>query len=147
MAGLSLMLDALADNVRDAIDGIDWEIQVEPWLVIVPSPITIDIFPADPPENPEMAGFGDLEGSHFFTVRARTNTPDTDATRDVLIALMDIEDEHSIHVAIVDDQTLNGLATQVVVNGGTGLSAFPSVDGTGAYLGVQWTVEVVDVRT
>lgn len=147
MAGLGSLLDELANSVRDAIDGIDWEIQVEPWLVIHPTPITIDMFPADPPSDEETAGFGDLEGGRFFTVRARTNTPDDSSTRDILLALMDIEDEHSVHRALVSDQELNGLATQVVVTGGTGLSAFPTPDGAGAYLGVQWTVEVMDVRS
>lgn len=137
----------MANAIRDAIDGIDWDIQVEPWMVLNPTPITIDIFPSDPPEDPEIAGFGELEGGRMFTVRARTNTPDSEATRDVLLALMDIEDEHSVHVALTDDQTLNGLANQVLVTGGSGLSAFPSLDGVGAYLGVQWTVEVLDRRS
>jgi hypothetical protein len=147
VAGLGAILDELANSVRTAIDGIDWDIQVEPWFVINPSPITVDIFPAEPPSNDETMGFGELEGSRLFTVRARTNTPDVGATRDVLLALMDIEDEHSIHVSITDDQTLNGLATQVIVTGGTGLSVFPTPDGLSGYLGVQWTVEVMDVRS
>lgn len=137
----------MADNIRDAIDGIDWDIQVEPWMVISPSPITVDMFPSDPPEDRDRAGFGDLEGPRIFTVRARTNTPDDGATRDVLLSLMDIEDDHSVHMALTDDQTLNGLASQVIVTGGTGLAAFPTPDGMGAYLGVQWTVEVLDLRS
>ena len=62
IAALSDILDALADNVRGAIDGIDWDIQVEPWLVINPTPVTVDIFPGNPPEDPEIKGFGDVVG-------------------------------------------------------------------------------------
>lgn len=147
MAALGAILDALADKVRDAIDGIDWDIQVEPWLVVNPSPITIDIFPGDPPTDEETGGMGELEGGKVFTVRARTNTPDTDAARDVLLSLMDIEDEHSVTVALTDDRTLNGLASDVYVSGRSGLSLFPNLAGTGGYLGVQWTVLVLDIAS
>lgn len=145
MAGLGAILDAMADKVRNAIDGIDWEIQVEPWLVINPSPLTVDMFPADPATDEDYAGFGDLEGARVFTVRARTNTPDADGARDALLALMDIEDEHSIVVALSEDQTLFGLATSVDVRGGSGLLVFPSPDGVGGLLGVQWNVLVIGV--
>lgn len=147
MAALAALLDALADKVRDAIDGIDWEIQVEPWPVLNATPITVDMWPADPPTDEELAAMGDIEGEKLFTVRARTNTPDSDATRDVVLSLMDVEDEHSVAVALEDDQTLNGLASQVAVIARTGLQPYPTPEGVLGYLGCQWTVLVIDVSS
>lgn len=140
------MLDELADNIRDAIAGIDFEMQVEPWLVLSPAAISLDMFPASTPTMAESQGYGEVEPiGKWFTVRLRTNTPDQDGTRDVILSLMDVEDEHSVEVAIEGDQTLGGLASQVIVTDRTGLQPYPSLDGIGGFLGCEWTVLVMSV--
>lgn len=147
MAGWAHITDELANNVRDALDGLDWEIQVEPNPVLNPTTPTVDIFPSDPPTNSELQGFGDIEGHKIVTVRLRVAGADSDARWDVVYSMMDVEDEHSVAQAIEDDQTLNGYATQVVVTGGTGVSLFPRLDGLGGYMGVQWTVQIVEAHS
>lgn len=147
IAGWANITNALADNVRHALTGLDWEIQVEPNPVLNPTTPTIDIFPFDPATNSELQAFGDIEGHKTVTVRLRVAGADADARWDVVYSLMDVEDEHSVAVAIEDDQTLNGYATQVVVTGGSGVSVFPRMDGLGAYMGVQWTVQFVEAHS
>lgn len=147
MAGWANITDELANAVRNAIGDIDWEIQVEPNPVLNPTTPTIDVFPSDPPTNSDLQAFGDIEGYKIATVRLRVAGADSDARWDVVYSLMDVEDEHSVVVAIEDDQTLNGYATQVVVTGGTGVSFFPRLDGLGGYMGVQWTVQLVEARS
>jgi len=146
IAALAAILDELANAVRAALAD-DWDFQVEPWMVVNPTPPTIDIFPGEPPTDEDYAAFGDLEGPRTFTVRARVGTADTDAGRDVLLSLMDVQDDHSIVRALEDDQTLNGLATQVDVRGGLSLAAYLTPDGIASLLGVQWTVLVLDIDT
>lgn len=135
----------MADKVRNAIDGIDWDIQVEPWYVIAcPTPVTVDMFPGNPRTNEDYGGFGEIEGGKLFTVRARTNTPDSDAARDVMLALMDVEDAHSVAVALEEDQTLNGYSTGVTVVDRTGVQQYLTPEGLFGYLGCEWTVLVID---
>lgn len=146
MASLAGLLDAMADTIRTAIDGIDFEIQVEPWLVLNPSPITVDMFPSSTPTFADSQGYGEVEPiGKFFTVRARTNTPDQDGVRDAILSLMDVEDEHSVEAALEADQTLGGLSTQVVVVDRTGLLPYPALDGLGGYVGCEWTTLVMSV--
>lgn len=149
MARLVDLLDEMADAVRAVMDASDLAVQVEPRMIINPTPPTIDMWPANLPRDEELASFGetaaDMAGAKVFTVRARIGTADADAGQDFLLAVMDEEDELSIAAALHDDQTLNGYAAQVIVDGGRGYTLFPNPEGTAAWLGTEWLVTVLDV--
>lgn len=143
MAGVRALLDQLATTVRAVVVLSDFDVQVEPRMVLNPSPPTVDMYPGDPFRDPQTAGFDDLDGAYVLTVRARVHTADDDAGQDLLLAFMDDENALSIQVALEDDQTLNGLATQVVAADNTGYRIYQDVSGAGAWLGCEWRVLLI----
>lgn len=143
MSGLVDVVDALADQIKEALAGFEYGVQVQGRYVINPSPPTIDIYPGDPERGNESEAFGDIGGEYRLTVRARIGTADYDAGYDFLLALMDDDDDLSLAQAIFDDPTLNGYATTVDVREQSGLRAYEHPSGEGALLGFQLTVIVI----
>jgi len=137
-------MDELADQIRAAVVAVtDIDIQVEPRMVMSPSPPSIDIYPAPDSRDTTSAGYGDLDGAYMLTVRARVDPSDHDAGQDVLLAFMDDEDDLCIAAAIEDDPTLNGLAASVDVVSTSGFGSFAD----GAYVGCQWTVRIINATS
>lgn len=148
MAGLRDIVVEMADQIRTtlaAVTAID--VQVEPQYVINPSPLTIDVYPGDIARDADTAGFDDVSGAYILTVRARINTPDFDNAYDILLSLMDDEDSLSLAAALMDEPTLNGLATSVDVRDFTGLRAYETPSGEGGYLGFQVTAYVIPAKS
>jgi hypothetical protein len=143
-AGLLDVMDALADQIRNVVDDVtDVDVQVEPRLVLNPTPPTIDIYPGDLARDAESAAFDEVSGGYLLTVRARVSTSDNTAGQDLLLAFMDDQDGLSIGQAIMDDKTLNGYAASTDVQSQTGYVLFPDPGGEGALLGCQWSVIVI----
>lgn len=137
------VLDAMADQIRSVLDDVtDVQVQVEPRMVISPTPPAVDMWPGDVSRDRESAAFDD-DGGWFFTIRARVSTADQDAGQDLLLALMDDVNPLSVGSALMDDQTLNGTATSVDVTNQTGYVLVPDAGGEGALLGCLWTVLVL----
>ena len=89
-ATMAEIMEAMADQIREALLSVtDVAVQVEPRMVLNPSPPTIDIYPGDDSRDPSSAGFDDVAGGYFFTVRARVSTADETAGQDLLLAFMD----------------------------------------------------------
>lgn len=139
LSGLRDIVEALADQIRTTVTDTDFPVQVEPQYVIVPTPLTIDIYPGDPARDADTAGFDEISGAYVLTIRARINTPDFDAAYDVLLSLMDDSDPLSLAAAVFDDPTLGGFASSTDVRDFTGLRAYETPDGTAGYLGFQVT--------
>ena len=91
------------------------EVQVTGRMNPNPTPPSIDIYPGDPFRDTPTAGFQDVGGELLFTVRARVTTIDNIAGQDLLLRLMDDEDDISVAGTLMEDQTLNGLASSVFV--------------------------------
>jgi hypothetical protein len=144
---LAAILDQMADTLETAFDGSDLDIQVVPRMNFNPTPLSVDMFPGDPFRDPDTAGMGDESGALLFTVRARVSTADFEAGQDVLLALMDDTDDLSVATALMDDYTLNGLASSVYVTGPSGFVRFDDGSGKGALLGVQWGVTILAVNS
>jgi hypothetical protein len=113
------ILDELAAVLRADIgavlagDGVDAEI--EPRLVLSPSESPcIDMYPA--PRDATAAAFGDLAGFYVVNVRARVTVPDDEVSQDVLMDMTDDLHELCVAASLESDPTLNGWATQVVVD-------------------------------
>ena len=147
MASLQTLATRMADQIRNVLENADMTVQVEPRMVIVPTPLTVDIYPADVARDSQSAAFNDVNGGYLFTVRSRINTPDFDAAYDVLMQTMDDQDDLCIPLALLDDPTLNGNAQTLDVLDPTGLRAYERVDGTGADLGWQFTCNVIAARS
>jgi len=138
------IMEAMADQIREALLSVtDVAVQVEPRMVLNPSPPTIDIYPGDDARDPSSAGFDDVAGGYFFTVRARVSTADETAGQDLLLAFMDDENELCLAVALLDEPTLNGYATSLDVRSLSGYRLFEHPSGEGAFLGFQFTALVL----
>lgn len=138
MDGMRTVLEgALGENVDQIVSGLNFN----------PTGLSIDIYPADPFRGTESAGFGDTSGEYIFLVRARISGGDSAASQDDLLALMDDEDDLCLAAALMEDQTLNGLASTVDVEDSSGFRQYVGVDNKNAYLGCQWTVTVLNVTT
>ena len=143
MAKIGTITNEMAEQIRNVLEGASMTCQVEPRMVIVPSPLTVDIYPADVSRDSTSAGFNDVNGGYLFTVRSRINAPDFDAAYDTLMQTMDDQDDLCIPLALLDDKTLNGNAQTLDVLDPTGLRAYERVDGSGADLGWQFTCNVI----
>jgi hypothetical protein len=147
VAGLRDIVGEMADQIRGTLQSVNTvEVQVEPRMVITPSPLTIDIYPGDPARDAASAAFGD-DGGYLLTVRSRINTPDFDSAYDVLLSLMDDDDSLCLAQALLDEPTLNGYASDVDVRDHTGLRAYETPSGEGAYLGFQFTALVLPAHS
>lgn len=148
MATLAAILDELADQIRNVVDTVtDVDVQVEPRMVVTPSPPTIDMYPADPSEDPAVAAFGDPVGGETIAVRVRVSAADNEAGQDLLLAFMDDEDDLSIINAIYDDHTLNGLAAAIDVQGRSGYTLFPVPQGDGVLVGCLFRLLVIKAKS
>lgn len=147
-AGLVEIMDEMADQIRAALVTVtDVDIQVEPRMILSPSPPSIDIYPGEQSRDSETAAFDDVNGGYLFTVRARINTTDDVAAQDLLLAFMDDTDDLCLALALLDDPTLNALASDVDVRNPTGYIVYPEPTGEGAWLGFQFTALVIPANT
>lgn len=145
MSSLTGILEGIAAALEDTLgDDVD---QIEPRLVFNPTGLAIDVYPAHPFRNTDTAGFGDTSGEYLFIVRARIPTGDHEASQDALLRLMDDEDDLCLAAALMEDQTLNGLASSVDVAEPSGFRQYVGVDNKTAQLGCQWNVTIVNAKS
>lgn len=141
LATLEEIVDAMRDKIVAALASSEFEVQVDPFRNLNPTPPSIDIFPGDPFGDQASASFGD-HGEIVWTVRARIGTADSDAGQKFLLRLMDTVGDLSVVNALEDDQTLAGTATSVAVEGPSGHRIYEDAARTAAFLGVDFRVRV-----
>lgn len=112
-----------------------------------PTPPCIDIYPGDPFDSQDEAGFQQADGSYVFTVRGRVNTADHEAGQDTLLGWMDFLSSSSVDALLEDDQSLNGYASSVVVQACSGFRHYIDANGQQAHLGCEWRVKVLPVTS
>jgi hypothetical protein len=143
-ATLAEIMDALADQIRSVIDDVtDVDVQVEPRMILNPTPPCIDMYTADPSEDSELRAFGDSVGGELITVRVRVGTADHAAGQDLLLALMDDQDPLSLVEAMNENDTLDGLASSVYPRERSGYITFIDSASDAALLGATWQVVVI----
>lgn len=136
--------EAIADQLRAALDSEIDGIQVEPRYIINPTPPCLDILPA--PVSQEAIAFGIANNDVNVQIRARVNTADDDAAQDLLLALMDYNADTSVERALMVDPTFGGRAESSAVTEHSGMVEFPAPAGQGLFLGCTWTVKVYAVE-
>lgn len=147
VSGMAEIMDAMADQIRGVVDDVtDVAVQVEPRMVLNPTPPTVDIYPGDSARLAESAAFDD-DGGYLFTVRARVSTADQDAGQDLLVAFMDDEDPLCLGLALIADATLAGHAASVDIRDVSGYRLFEHPSGEGAFLGFQFTAIVIPAKS
>lgn len=148
MSTVAQIMDALATQIDDYYSGgtvgtvtpvID-NLQVDGRLIPSPTPPAIDIYPADPFQEPAAYG---IVSELFFTVRARVSTADNEAGQDLLLSLMDPDASTSLAQVVLDDRTLGGTVERVGgVDGPSSFGLFGDPSGSGNLLGCTWRVRV-----
>jgi hypothetical protein len=125
------------------------EVQVTPRRNFNPTPPSIDIYPSDPFRSaPDNASLAELQGDLVFLVRARVSTVDNIAGQDLLLRLMDELDPIGVAGALMDDQSLNGLASSVDAESNSGYRLYIEPgDEPRPLLGCEWTVRIFRVIT
>lgn len=138
-------MDALASQIDTYYSGgtatpiID-NLQVDGRLIPSPTPPAIDIYPADPFQEPVSYG---VTNEMFFTVRARVTTADNEAGQDLLLSLMDPDAATSLVGAVLASRTLGGAVERVGnVDGPSAFGLFGDPSGSGNLLGCTWRVRV-----
>lgn len=106
----------------------------------------IDIYPAAEFITDTGRGFDEVEGALNFVVRARV-AGDADGRQDLLLTLMDANHENCVAHALEDDQTLNGKASSVEVDGPSGYTQYLDSGGSAALIGAEWRVTVLRAQS
>ena len=141
---MAQIMEEMADQIRAAVVAVtDVDVQVEPRMVLNPTPPTIDIYPGGAARDDATAAFDDVNGGYLFTVRARVNTADQDAGQDLLLGFMDDTNDLCLGLALLDDPTLNGYASSLDIRDVSGYRLFEHPSGEGGYLGFQFTALVL----
>lgn len=129
----------------------DWDIQVEPTMILNPSPPAIDMYPADPSTSPDSGSFGEtypeMAEGFWVNVRARVAPNDNIANQEVLLELLDPASDISVVQALYDDPTLNGVAADVNLESTSGFVLVPKVDGSAVHIGVIWRFLILPARS
>lgn len=129
----------------------DWDIQVEPTMILNPTPPAIDMYPADPATSPESGSFGDtysqMDEGYWVNIRARVAPNDNIANQEVLLELLDADSDMSLVQALYDDPTLGGVAADVNLENTSGFVLVPKVDGSAVHIGVIWRFLVIPTRS
>lgn len=147
MATLAALMDEIAAQIRDTIaDVTDVQVQIEGRMVLAPTLPCIDLYPADPSDDQELAAFGERIGGEVLAVRVRVSPADIDAGQDLLLAFMDDEDDLAI-VNAITDPTLNGIAASMHFRGRSGFREFPDLSGEGSMLGCLFDLVVVKAKS
>ena len=151
MASKVAIAEAMADQIRDVLTGVDWDFQVEPRMVLSPTPPSIDMYPGDPATDAELASFGatveDMASGFIFNVRARISPTDHEAGQEVLLELSDPASDLSLVHALYDDPTLGGIASDLNLASESGFTLFSDLDPTKVYLGMLWRFVVIPARS
>lgn len=149
MAAVTALMDEIAAVIDDILgpgtlgnDGFS----VTGRLNLDPAIPAVDVYPADPFITQDIRGFQEPATMLNFVVRARVNG-DERGRQDVLLTLMDPDHENCVAVALEDDQTLNGLATSVVVDGPSGYVQYADSGGVTSHIGCEWRVRIPQLIT
>jgi hypothetical protein len=147
LAGLMEIMDEMADQLRAAMVQVtDVAVQVEPRMILNPTPPAIDIYPAASPRDRETAAYSDVDDEgYFIIVRARNTTADHTAGQDLLLSFIDPTNTLSVGQALYDEPSLNGYASDLDIVASTGFQIYPTEEGM--LLGCEWTVRVLPANT
>ena len=151
MAAKTEILDAMADQIREALAGADWDFQVEPRLVLSPTTPSIDLYPGGSTTEQDVAGMGDavndIGEGYIVNVRARIAPNDHEAGQEVLLVLSDPEDDLCLVQALYDDATLGGIVYDLHLLSESAFTVFTDIDPSKAYLGILWRFLVVPAHS
>lgn len=135
------LLDAMADQIRSVLASAPFDVEVYARYCASPGSYpAVDMYPAPSSRGTDARAFG-LRGEFLFTVRTRVQTNDADENQEFLLNMMDDTNAYSVPMALLDEDTLGGLATGLDVVDDTGL--IPYALGDDAPIGFEFTCRVI----
>jgi hypothetical protein len=152
LSSLREILEAAGDQIRETMDAeSDWAIQVEPSMILNPTPPAIDIYPAeqfsDSASGGHAATYAASAEGEFINVRARVAPNDNIANQEVLLELLDPESDMCLVQALYDDRSLNGHVADLSLESTSGFVLVPKIDGSAMHIGVIWRFLVIPARS
>ena len=152
MSSLREILEAAADQIRDTMAAeSDWAFQVEPSMILNPTPPSIDVFPGPQFFDVTTGGMGvdqaGMDEGIRIDVLARVAPNDNVANQQVLYELLDPESDMSLVQSLYDDPTLGGLVYDLHLESCSGFQPAPRWDGGMVYLGCLWRFLVIPGRS
>ena len=117
-------------------------IQVTAQMNFNPTPPAVDLYPADPFQEPDSYGTANRQA--VFTVRARVTTADNDFGQALLLDLMDPKSAKSIGAALAADGGFGGACQDSTVEGPSGYIVYQDPGGQGQnLLGCEWRLRTI----
>ena len=136
------VMDALATQLETVLGPKIDNLQVIGRMMLNPSPVTLDIYPAADPFQ-EPSGFGGDDVMVNLVVRARVSPVDHEGGQDILLSLMDWSADTSVVQAVASDRTLGGEIQSALCDPPSDFAAFVEPGGQVALLGCTWNVRVI----
>ena len=135
-------MDALASQINTRLSPQITDLQVDGRFIPNPTPPAIDVYPADPFQQP----LGMRKGNNliYLLVRARVGALDNEGGQDLLLSMMDPEASTSVAQAVMYDRDLGGVVSSVNVSEGpSAFGVFVAAGGQGNLLGCTWTGQII----
>jgi hypothetical protein len=105
-----------------------------------PTPPSVDVYPADPFQEPD--GFGPENRQAIFVVRARVTDLDVESGQTLLLEMMDPDSAKSVHAALAADGSIGGTCQDSVVEGPASWGEYQDASGE-TLLGCQWRLRTI----
>jgi hypothetical protein len=132
---------AVADQLEQRLAPVVDVIQVTPWANRNPTPPAIDIFPADPFQEPDSYGRPQPQQA-VFVVRARVTDLDIDSGQMLLLEMMDPGSPKSVAAALAADGSFAGTCQDSSVEGPAFWGEYTDASGE-TLLGCQWRLRTI----
>ena len=105
-----------------------------------PTPPAVDLYPADPFQEPDS--FGPVNRQAIFVIRARVTDLDADSGQTLLLEMMDPDSAKSVLAALASDGTFGGTCQDSTVEGPSSWGEYPDESG-GTLMGCQWRLRTI----
>lgn len=138
---MAAIADLLAVELGTVIEGV----QIEPKIVVSPTPPCLDVYPGDP--FLARTSFGPGGGvEENYIVRARVVTADQVDGQELLLQMLDPRGPLSVWAALEADPTFAGTVDDSTVDSVSGFLPYDAAGGGGGYtgtlLGAEWRIRV-----
>jgi hypothetical protein len=138
--GLLELTAAIATQLEQHLTAVVDVIQVTGTANRNPTPPAVDVYPADPFQEPDS--FGPLNRQAVFVVRARVTDLDVDSGQTLLLEMMDPSSTKSVLAALAADGTFGGTCQDSTVEGPSSWGEYTDASGE-TLLGCQWRLRTI----
>lgn len=132
---------AIANQLEQRLTPVIDVLQVTSQMNRNPTPPAVDLYPADPFQEPDAYGHP-VQQQAVWTVRARVNTADVDYGQTLLLEMMDPASPKSVLAALAVDASFNNTCQDSTVESLSGYIQYTD-PGSMELLGCQWRLRTI----